>query len=312
MKIYKQNKLLYYIRGYSHIFFPSVLSAEKQIEKLNNKLSPIEQELTYNRLNYYCALPEQVRYQSNYKVKDLKKPHSPKSYFFDIYQYARHFSPELPINYLFGDITTIQKQPTITKSRPIASNNYNNVLLNLDKARHFVWIKNDRPFQTKKNLLIGRGGIYQEHRINFYKKYFGHCLCDLGQTNQSELYPEWTKPKISIAKHLEYKFILTLQGNDVASNLKWVMSSNSIAIMPKPTIETWFMEGKLQGGVHYIEIKDDYSDLEEVLHYYIAHPKACEEILHHAHQYCQQFFNPIIEDLCSYQVLQKYFHHSSQ
>ena len=40
------------------------------------------------------------------------------------------------------------------------------------------------------------------------------------------------------------------------------MSSNSVAVMPRPKYESWFMEGRLQPGVHYIEIKDDYSDLE--------------------------------------------------
>ena len=51
------------------------------------------------------------------------------------------------------------------------------------------------------------------------------------------------------------------------------MSSNSIAVMPKPTIETWFMESKLEGGKHYIEIAPDYHDLEAKLTYYIAHPE---------------------------------------
>ena len=42
------------------------------------------------------------------------------------------------------------------------------------------------------------------------------------------------------------------------------MSSNSVAVMPRPKYESWFMEGRLQPGVHYIEIKDDYSDLEDL------------------------------------------------
>ena len=40
----------------------------------------------------------------------------------------------------------------------------------------------------------------------------------------------------------KHKFILCIEGNDVASNLKWVMSSNSVAVMPKPKFESWFME----------------------------------------------------------------------
>lgn len=101
---------------------------------------------------------------------------------------------------------------------------------------------------------------------------------------------------------------MSLQGNDVATNLKWIMSSNSIAVMPKPTVETWFMEGELIGGVHYIEIKPDYSDLEERLNYYINNPEECEKIIKNAHQHCKKFFNKNIEDLCSLLVFKRYFY----
>ena len=82
---------------------------------------------------------------------------------------------------------------------------------------------------------------------------------------------------------------MAIEGNDVASNLKWVMSSNSLAVMPRPTCETWFMEGTLIPDYHYIEVKDDFSDLEEKLNYYIAHPEKAEEIIAHAHEYVAQF-----------------------
>ena len=52
------------------------------------------------------------------------------------------------------------------------------------------------------------------------------------------------------------------------------MSSNSVAVMPRPKYESWFMEGRLQPGVHYIEIKDDYSDLEDKIQYYSTHVEA--------------------------------------
>ena len=48
--------------------------------------------------------------------------------------------------------------------------------------------------------------------------------------------------------NLNYKFILAIEGYDVATNLKWIMSSNSLAVMPRPTYATWFMEGTLIPG----------------------------------------------------------------
>ena len=65
----------------------------------------------------------------------------------------------------------------------------------------------------------------------------------VGQVNKPETGGAFLRPKLSILEQLEYKFVLCLEGNDVATNLKWVMSSNSLAVMPKPRYETWFMEG---------------------------------------------------------------------
>lgn len=67
--------------------------------------------------------------------------------------------------------------------------------------------------------------------------------------------------KKTIREHLDYKFIIALEGNDVASNLKWVMSSNSLAVMTRPTCETWFMEGQLIPDYHYVEVKEDFLTL---------------------------------------------------
>src|SRR5690606_29582030 len=96
--------------------------------------------------------------------------------------------------------------------------------------------------------------------------------------------PHWLTEKLSIDAHLDYKFILALEGNDVATNLKWVMSSNSLAVMPIPKFETWFMESTLIPDFHYVCIKDDYSDLEEKLKHYIQHPNEALKIIANAHR----------------------------
>ena len=56
--------------------------------------------------------------------------------------------------------------PSIVKSRPIMGNNENSVLLNLDKVRHFVFLRDKREFVKKENKAIFRGKIYEKpHRI---------------------------------------------------------------------------------------------------------------------------------------------------
>ena len=140
--------------------------------------------------------------------------------------------------------------------------------------------------------------------------YFDHPLCNLGQINKGTEHDHWVRPKISIGEHLLYKFVLCIEGFDVATNLKWVMSSNSIAVMPEPTYESWFMEGSLVPNVHYIRIAEDYSDVEDVLEYYITHPEACLEIIQMLRIY-QQFQDSSLEER-SLWVMQKYFQQTGQ
>jgi hypothetical protein len=144
------------------------------------------------------------------------------------------------------------------------------------------------------------------------EKYFGHPLCNLGQVNTEGGNIKWLKPKISRAAHLDYKFILSLEGNDVATNLKWIMSSNSVAVMPRPGFETWFMEGRLIPDFHYVCIDDDFSDLETKLEYYIKNPAAAEAISRNANKHVEIFLDKKREDLVSLLVLQKYFYYTQQ
>lgn len=188
----------------------------------------------------------------------------------------------------------------------------NSTLLNLDKARHFVFVNDALPFESKMDKLFYRGAIYQAHRTRFFEKYFNHPRCDLGHTGSKSIHNAWQKPKISIAKHLPYKFLLSLEGNDVASNLKWIMSSNSLAIAPKMKFETWFMEGRLKGGEHFVEISEDYSDLEEKLEYFATHPREAQDIIHNAHEYVAQFSDKKRETIISLLVLEKYFYCTGQ
>jgi spore maturation protein CgeB len=82
--------------------------------------------------------------------------------------------------------------------------------------------------------------------------------------------------------------------------------------MTRPTFETWFMEGKLIPNVHYLEIKNDYSDLEECLKYYINHPHECLKIIENAKAYVEQFKDKRRERLISLLVMKKYFSVTNQ
>ena len=270
-----------------------------------------------NRVNYYNRLTPQ-HYQPKWadELTELGKQKmcKQKVYFFDTFEYTRWFQQHLKWKLCPGDITYVPEVPSIVKSRPIVEGNENSVVMKLDKIRHFIYVDDRKRFTDKKDMAIFRGKIgapdtpgWKENRYQFLKKYWGHSMCNLGEIRSKHSNEEWVVEKMTIRGHLDYKFIVALEGNDVASNLKWVMSSNSLAIMPRPTCETWFMEATLIPDFHYVEIKPDFSDLEEKMRYYIEHPYKAQEIIYHAHEYVNQFKDKKREKLISLLVLKKYF-----
>lgn len=282
----------------------------KQIENLDER----RKQVLESRVKYYCKLTEKNTLPDDaHTLKDhtLRKMDVHSAYFFDTNEYTRYFPKDKRWLQQDGDVTWLFDSPTIVKSRPIGDNNQNSVIINQDKTRHFLFIKDPIRWENKENRIIFRGDIKgKPHRIDFLRMYMNHPMCDLRDTTKkgSGCPDEWRlKGTTSIYQHLCFKFILALEGNDVATNLKWVMSSNSIAVMPKPKYETWFMEGTLKPNYHYIEIKADYSDLEERLNYYISHPDEAKAIIAHAHEYVSQFTDKKFEKLVSIAVFDQYF-----
>lgn len=308
---HKNNKLNYYISNYYRQITPRFIFQRKLDHKLS-QLKSLDQEYIYQRVDYYNKLENKACLPGNaIKLSEFKLENHQKTYFFDTYEYSRYFANDLRICPLFGDITFVPEYPCITKSRPISNENVNSIILKLDKIRHFLFVKDKNQFVDKKNMLVGRAKAQQQHRIDFLNMYHSHPMCNIGQVNRN-INQHFIANRLTIEEHLKYKFILCLEGFDVASNLKWVMSSNSLAVMPKPKYETWFMEGKLIPNYHYVLIKDDYSDLEERLNYYIENTNEALQIIENAHQYINQFKNKKQEDLISLLVLKKYFEKTGQ
>ena len=86
------------------------------------------------------------------------------------------------------------------------------------------------------------------------------------------------KPKATIADFGRCKYQLSNEGNDVATGLKWQLYTDSVVVMPPPTMETWALEGALEPFVHYVPVKRDWSDLEARLTWAEAHPAAAANI----------------------------------
>jgi len=311
----KNSKWKYYLKSYWRVFTPKIFSRRCLEGLLDKAEKRTDRDYIKERTDYYCKLKSNSSFARSVwedRAVSLReqKMTKQKVYYFDSTEFARYFDQSLKWILETGDKGHTANIPSIVKDRPLVGANANSVILNLDKVRHFLFVNDKKSWCDKKNMAIFRGklGEAKRNRTLFMERWSGRTdLVDAASVNYIEEHPEWQKGKLTIGEHLNYKFIMSLEGNDVASNLKWVMSSNSIAISPRLNYETWFMEGKLVPNYHFIEVKEDFSDLEERMNYYITHPDEAEQIIRHAHEYVNQFRDKEREKLISLLVLKKYF-----
>lgn len=323
----KPIKFLNFLEKFLGLAIPDIYYRSRREKKLTEARLRPDYDYMLQRVNYY------IRIRNSWKISgrdnltrsrswihytgavgNYRRKMFHTAYYFDQHDVTRWFPPHLRWNFCPGDVYFTPEVPAVVKSRLLAADNQNSVVLKLDKLRHFMYVHDTKPFREKKDCAIFRGKIRQSRlRTLFLQKFFGHPMCDCGVVGRNEGCPdEWMTEKKTIREHLDYKFIIALEGNDVASNLKWVMSSNSLAVMTRPTCETWFMEGTLIPDYHYVEVKEDFSDFEEKLRYYINHPEKAEEIIRHAHEYVDQFRNDEREELLQLMVMERYFGLSGQ
>lgn len=299
----KNAKLPYFVRAFARELIPARHPDIRAV--LDKARSRSDWPYILDRVNYYCKVqgpPE----STDRRVCDICRGEQPSTYWHDLREYMRPFPRDSRINWLPGDITTIPALPSITKSRPIAGDNANSVLLKLDKIRHFTWVDDKIPYTEKKAMAVFRGKVPgKPKRIQFFDRYFGDPRVDLGDSSRHGN-PAWRTPKMTLADQLRYKWILALEGFDVASNLKWVMSSGSVAVMPEPEFETWYMEGRLLPDVHYLRINNDYSDLHERLDMLESNPDMARRIITEANQWTMQFRDERRERLIATLVIGKY------
>ena len=92
-------------------------------------------------------------------------------------------------------------------------------------------IAHDIPFEQKKNGVVWRGA--KSGKWTVQNKAKRSVLVDTYKTfqNKDKINVQWgATHRLSIKAQLQYKFILCVEGNDIATNLAWALLSNSIVI----------------------------------------------------------------------------------
>ena len=281
-----------------------------------------------NRISYYMGNVKKTlfiklyekKFNKNYYIinstflEDDEKASSDRpdvwnNYMDEIKKYYLHFKQNHPDKhdkqFIFvpGDIGSSREDVAfLCKTRPI-NNKGKNVLLPLNNKRHWGPVKDvklyDIPYENKKNFIFWRGAATgKDKRVDLVEKYYNYPRPEInvGFTRFTENYkgsknPRFLKNSASMSEMLQYKFLVSVEGNDVGSNLKWIMSSNSLCLMPNPTVESWFMEGLLRPWVHYVPLKSDFSDLVQKWKWCIENPEICKKIIRNANIYVNNFMD---------------------
>lgn len=222
-----------------------------------------------------------------------------------------------------GDVQNNFEYITLAKSRPILNSNMlsNNVLLPLNVNRHMSFaydiinrVAGEQNWANKSNKLLWRGTTTGNdknkvhNRFTLVGKYFNENWCDIGFSSicqDKDHYKNLVKNEISQKDLLNHKYLLCIEGNDVASSTNWMLASNSVVLSPRFTMETWYTEGKLIPYVHYVPINSSFDDLREKYDWCVANPKKCKIIADNATEFIKYFCNEEKENKMICRVISK-------
>jgi hypothetical protein len=198
-------------------------------------------------------------------------------------------------------------RPTLPSAQ--AGNVMQPIVWKLATHRHYKHLPNvnkyDTPWHQKKNMAIFRGQLTgalenfdkkksaQENcdnmvRCQLVQRHGNSTLVDAKLTTTRNRLPEvlggveLVTPKTSIKYQMEFKGLIMLEGNDVASGLKWALLSQSVVLMSKPKHTSWAMEERLEPWVHYVPLNDMATDVEEKVQWIIDHDEEAQRIAQRA------------------------------
>ena len=221
-----------------------------------------------------------------------------------------------------------QPFPVLVKFRSLDQKS-TGVLANLNSYKHWKLCglinQIDIPWNEKKNKVIWRGattgldyygedgrkGPFWEYRKNKYKRdqfvkdY--HNKFDIGFSyivESAQGLDKFVKRPMPIQELLKNKYIVSIDGNDKSSSINWILTSNSIPVMPKPRFHSWLCEPWLKPNIHYVEVKQDFSDFEEKIEWCNNHDKECQQIAENGKNFILDNFSSEIK-LDHFQEIEK-------
>jgi hypothetical protein len=154
------------------------------------------------------------------------------------------------------------------------------------------------PFSQKQNKIVF-GGQDRGSKYNFANRR------DI-EINQRDYFKSDAVSKVNIvcsgwidrSEMIHYKYILDIDGNSSTWDATaWKLNSGSVILKTESCWRQWFYDEYLP-NVHYIEIKDDFSDLQEKYQWCESHQEECQIMIHN----CKALFQKVYK----YQNIMEY------
>ena len=71
--------------------------------------------------------------------------------------------------------------------------------------------------------------------------------------------------KTTYKEQLQHKALIVMEGNDLATGLRWSLLSRSVVMMPPPERTSWAMEEWLEPWTHYIPLNRNLTNVEKMV-----------------------------------------------
>jgi len=219
----------------------------------------------------------------------------------------------LPIGVRLGDDTSNVTFPIISKAKKIGQEGVTVIPFNIDRhfsSEFFQLLEEGDPIPYHQKLSVAfwrgtttgwdwdpkkRATTPRRHLIE--KWAFRRGVVDVGLSFLAQdakeyykyHYRQYIKPKKTVQEQLRYRYLIAVEGNDVATGLKWMLASNSTVLMPTPTMDSWLRESCLIPWVHYVPILPDMTDLQDKVRLCERHLDKCSEIAKRGTDYVTSF-----------------------
>ena len=312
------------LRGGTHAIFPEVVDLEGLLAKAAQcrelpAVPSSRSRLRCKRLakDYdYRDLLDRVSIMWTKSVNDMVHDKVVHVYLRDLAAILAKLPEEYktrPIGVRLGDDTSNVTFPIISKAKKIGQDKVTVIPFNIDRhfSSHFLkLLQEGDPVSYKRKLPVAfwrgtttgwdwdpnkRPALPRRHLIE--KWAFRRGLVDVGLSFLAQdakdyykyHYRQYIKPQKTVQEQLRYRYLIAVEGNDVATGLKWMLASNSTVLMPPPTMDSWLRESCLIPWVHYVPLLPDMSDLQEKVRLCERHLNKCSEIAQRGTEYVQSF-----------------------